>query len=248
MDKIISENEKTWDMVSDHFVDACSLPIWGPFGVGQDLDLIPDIQGKTFLEVGCGSGRSIKYLIEQGAQKVYGLDISAMQLKEAHNFNKDLVQQGKVQLIKGRMEDPFNIDPVDLVFSIYGIGWTLDPESTFKNICSCLKHGGIFVWSWDHSFFNNVEYKNGEYSITRSYHDETPFTRKNWKKEGATATVVYRKTSTWFRLLKNAGFEVVGYHEPQPRNTRHGSGDPHRHYSIEKAKMIPATCIFVCRK
>lgn len=57
MDKIILENQKTWDAVADQFVEASALPVWGPFGVGDDLNLIPEIKDKTFLEIGCGSGR-----------------------------------------------------------------------------------------------------------------------------------------------------------------------------------------------
>lgn len=67
------------------------MPVWGPFGIGDDLNLIPHIEGQTFLEIGCGSGRSIKYLIERGAKKVYGLDVSSVQLEEATRFNKQAI-------------------------------------------------------------------------------------------------------------------------------------------------------------
>lgn len=248
MDDLIFENEKTWDSVADQFIEASALPVWGPFGVGDDLNLIPETEGKTFLEIGCGSGRSIKYLTERGAKKVYGLDVSAVQLKEAESFNKEIVEQGKVELIKGRMEDPLNIEPVDVIFSVYAIGWTPDPEITLKNMYSSLKPGGTFIWSWDHALFTDVQFEDEKFVVTYAYHDEKPLAIKNWKKEGVTAHITYRKTSTWFQLLRNAGFEIVGYHEPKPKNLSRGFDDPKKYYSIQKAEKVPATFIFVCKK
>lgn len=248
MNDIISENEKTWDAAAEFFVEASALPMWGPFGVGDDLNLLPEIKGKTFLEVGCGSGRSIKYLTDHGAEKVYGLDLSSVQLKEAEGFNKDGISQDRVKLIKGMMEEKLDIEPVDTVFSVYAIGWTPDPNVALRNIYSYLKPGGLFIWSWDHTIFYDVQYEEGKYVITNSYHDEKPLAVKNWKKEGSTAHVTYRKTSTWFQLLRGVGFEIIAYHEPKPKNLDRGSEDPNKYYSIQKAEKIPATFIFVCKK
>ena len=87
MNDRISENQKTWDAVAHEFFDACALPLWGPFGIGDDLKLIPEIKNNTFLEVACASGRSIKYLLDNGVRKVYGLDLSGTQLP---NFSFEL--------------------------------------------------------------------------------------------------------------------------------------------------------------
>ena len=102
MDTQISENQKTWDAVAHEFFDASALPVWGPFGIGEDLNLITKIKDKTFLEVACGSGRSIKYLLDNGATKVYGLDLSGKQLEEAKRFNNESVDKGTAVLIQVR--------------------------------------------------------------------------------------------------------------------------------------------------
>ena len=147
------------------------------------------------------------------------------------------------------MENKLDIEPVDVVFSIYGIGWTADPMTTFKNIYSYLKPGGQFIWSWDHSFFSDVVYKESQFVVDHSYHNEDLIVLPNWKKkEGATAYLTYRKVSTWFQLLKDAGFDVIGYHEPKPKTLERGSEDPARYYSIQKAETIPCSFIFVCKK
>ena len=248
MNEFTSQNEKTWDLVADQFIDACALPVWGPFGVGDDLNLLPEITGKTFLEVGCGSGRSIKYLINKGAQKVYGIDISSVQLQEAASFNEQEIAQGKVELIKSPMEEKIDVEPVDVVCSVYALGWTHDPEATLNNIYSYLKPGGIFIWSWDHKFFKDVKYRDGKLVVDYSYHEESTVPHENWRKSNSSVHIVYRKTSSWFQLLRNAGFDVIGYHEPKPKTMDRGSEDPERYYSIQKAEQIPCTFIFVCRK
>ena len=246
--KIISTNRKTWDKVADLFADASALPFWGPFGIGADLNLIPKIKGKTFLEIGFGSGRSIKYLTDKGAKRVYGIDLSPKQYEAAARYNGSAVKNGKARLILGAMEKRYAIPPVDVAFSIYGIGWTPNPKKTFKNVYLYLEQGGLFIWSWDHTFFTDVQYADGEYFVKYSYHEEKPIAMKNWKKSDSTAHLTYRKTSTWFRLLRQAGFDIIGYHEPSPVNLDRGSKDPKKHYSIQKAKKVPATFIFVCRK
>lgn len=248
MDKIVSENQKSWDKVADLFANASSLPVWGPFGVGDDLNLIPEIKGKTFFEVGCGSGRSIKYLIQEGAKKVFGLDFSPKQLEEATSFNQEEITKGKVKLINGLMEEKIDIEPVDFVFSVYAIGWTHEPKRTLKNIYEYLKPGGLFIWSWDHTFFADVDYLDGKFVITHSYHEENSIKTKDWKRKGATINIISRKTSTWFKLLRDAGFEVVDYYEPEPKNLSRGHIDPIKYYSIQKAEKVPATFIFVCKK
>lgn len=245
----LEDNEATWNKVHREFINASALPVWGPFGVGDDLGLIPDIAGLHFLEIACGSGRSIKYLTERGAAHVYGVDISEKQLQEAASYNQDEIALGKVTLLKGSMETGFDIAPVDIVFSIYGIGWTIDPATTLRHIFSYLKPGGLFIWSWDHSIFSDVVYENDTLIVKNSYHEEKLVRLENWKKhEGATVHLVYRKTSSWFKLLRDSGFEILEYHEPAPKNQEHGSDKPTRYYSIQKAEKVPATFIFVCRK
>lgn len=245
----ITENQKTWDAVAHEFFDACALPVWGPFGIGDDLNLVPEIKNKTFLEIACGSGRSIKYLLDNEAKKVYGLDFSRTQVTEAKRFNERYVKEEKAILIEGKMEDSLNIELVDTVFSVYGIGWTQDPVTTLKNIYSYLKPGGQFIWSWDHPFFSDVVYEDGKFAIEHSYHDEEPVVLINWKKKySVNANLTYRKVSSWFKLLKDAGFEIDAYYEPKPKTLERGSEDPTRFYAMQKAEKIPCSFIFVCRK
>ncbi|MFA6198590.1 MAG: class I SAM-dependent methyltransferase [Patescibacteria group bacterium] len=244
----IRNNQRAWDRVADLFLEATALPAWAVFGVGKDLGLIPTIKGKSFLEIGCGSGRSIAYLARHGAKKIYAIDASPTQIREAAKFNHVAHQRETVKLFTGPMEKKYPIPPVDIVFSIYGLGWTQRPEITLRHIYRYLKPGGRFIWSWDHALFFDVGYEKDKFVVQHSYHDERVLHRKDWKRPGVNIFITYRKTETWFRLLTEAGFNIIEYHEPKPKNTDRAHRDPKKYYSLQKAKLIPASFIFVCQK
>jgi len=70
--------------------------------------------------------------------------------------------------------------------------------------------------------------------LKHSYHDEGLWVKENWMESNNAAHIAYRKSSTWFQLLGQAGFEITGYHEPAPKNMNWGHNDPERYYSIQK--------------
>ena len=49
----------------------------------NELHLFPDLRGKKVLEIGCGSGHSLKWCSEYCAAELHGLDISQRQLENA---------------------------------------------------------------------------------------------------------------------------------------------------------------------
>lgn len=62
------------------------------------LELVkPHIPGMTVLDVGCASGRFAFQMIEAGAQKVYGTDISAEALELARKRSADLGMADKTE-------------------------------------------------------------------------------------------------------------------------------------------------------
>ncbi|MDQ7021560.1 MAG: hypothetical protein Q9M91_07110 [Candidatus Dojkabacteria bacterium] len=81
MNEKLNKNKKAWDQAAEKFAGGTCLPAWGPFGELENENIFGDIKGEAFLEIGYGSGHSIKYLVERGAKKVYGIDISDEQKK-----------------------------------------------------------------------------------------------------------------------------------------------------------------------
>jgi SAM-dependent methyltransferase len=253
MDKL-EANKTNWNLSYGNFNGWGALPTWGPYEVGKDdPSLIGDIEGKTFVEIACGSGHSVKYLLDRGARKVYGLDFSEEQIRVAEEVNAEYVKSGRAEFHVCPMEERVALpEEVDTVFSIYGLGWTVDPVTTLKNIYSYLKPGGRFVWSWDHSVLSDADVDNGTVVVKHSYHDESEVRLEKWSK-GDDAYITYRKTSTWFALLRDAGFTVNRYLEPEAVNLNENieaiSGSKMAaYYAPEKVTKLPWVFIFECIK
>jgi SAM-dependent methyltransferase len=243
VNSLLQQNQAAWNQVASRWYGKGALPEWGPFAVGRDQpDLIGEIVDRSFVEIGCGSGHSIRYLIEHGAAHVYGIDLSDEQIGYARETNRDAIAAGKVDLFTVPMEQALPIDPVDTVFSIYALGWTVDPAQTLRNIAAYLKPGGRLVWSWDHPVYAHIQYQNDQVMMESSYYDEQPHETQN---NGILST---RTLSTWFRLLHEAGFDILDFLEPAPLEIEDKHHNPQKYYSIYKASIIPATMIFVCQK
>ncbi len=140
----IRANRAVWNEKADKYAHPDSgLPNWGPFHVGrQDATLIGAMEGKRFLEIGFGAGYSIAYLIEHGAEHVTGIDFSDRQRELATERNRLAIDAGKVRLVKSSMEQRTSLEaPVDTVFSIFALGWSIDLAATLANAASYLKPG-----------------------------------------------------------------------------------------------------------
>lgn len=63
------------------------------------------IEGKTFLEVGCGPCPIGQNLAKKGAKKIYGVDISSEMIDNAQKHLSDLGIVDKFDLVCGDMFD-----------------------------------------------------------------------------------------------------------------------------------------------
>lgn len=87
------QNANWWDRLSTIFRgDAMYIRM------NTALELLqPHIAGKTVLDVGCASGRFAFQMIQAGAQKVYGTDISTEALELAAKRGADLGIQDRLE-------------------------------------------------------------------------------------------------------------------------------------------------------
>lgn len=250
----VEANRKNWNVSFGNFNGWSALPTWGPYEAGRDdASLVGEIEGKVFLEICCGSGHSVKYLLDNGAKRVYALDFSEEQIRLAKEVNAAYLESGRVVFYVSPMEAAVPLpEQVDAVFSIYGLGWTVEPEQTLKNVYGYLKSGGRFVWSWDHSMISTLMLDEGKVVVERSYHEEHETHLKKWSR-GDDAFITYRKTSTWFRLLREAGFTVHRYLEPEALQLDEdiaaiSGADMAAYYDPAKVAKVPWMFIFECVK
>jgi SAM-dependent methyltransferase len=247
---MLDDNRRVWDERADAFAgEKGALPLWGRFGIGTSFpDLIGPVEGRTFVEIGCGSGHSIRYLITRGAQHVTGIDFSATQIALARETNTEAIAAGRVTLIQAAMEQPQDVRAVDTVFSVFALGWTVDPDRTFANVYRYLKPGGRFVWSWQHPFWECAAFDGQQITVPYSYFDEGRNVLDGYPEWGS-AQIPMRSVSTWFRHLRGAGFDVVDLLEPEPEDfERLPALSDYPTSRSAKAARVPYLMIVVCEK
>jgi len=211
-----------------------------------------DVTGKRMLEICCGSGHSLKYHAERDAGELWGIDLSEAQLANAARYLQETGHTAK--LICAPMESIPGIPRgyFDYVYSIYGMGWTTDLQSTFNNIASYLKKGGIFIFSWHHTLnycvaraadMSRQEWDGERLVFNRSYFDESYFTMPV---DGSEIVLCNRKISTYINALAKAGFYVEQMIEQNDEASLHAPDDGSAHTA--KAKMLPISVCFKARK
>lgn len=181
-------------------------------------ELLPDFNGKSVLDLGCGYGWHCIYAMEQGASSVVGVDISEKMLHVA----REKTQFSCVTYLQMPVEDiNFKEQSFDIVMSSLTFHYIESFDNIANKVHRCLKTGGAFVFSVEHPIFT-------AYGIQDWYYDEKGnilhFPVDNYFCEGSrnacflgTDIIKYHKTLTTYinGLLKN-GFEIIELVEPQP--------------------------------
>lgn len=180
--------------------------------------ILPDLNHKTLLDLGCGYGWHCIYAMEQGATKAVGVDISQKMLDVA----RTKTPFKEVEYIQAAMED-FEAPAAsfDVVLSSLALHYIEDFDTVIKRVYHCLKSGGSFVFSVEHPLFT-------AYGTQDWYRDTTGkilhFPVDNYYYEGKRVAIFlgeevvkYHKTlTTYINGLLSNGFEVKEVVEPQP--------------------------------
>lgn len=243
MDKhtIHETNSIFWGTKGNEVLGTTHLPFYGAFITEENCQLFGDVSKKKILEIGCGSGQSLKYLGERKASELWGMDISDKQIEKtkqylsAHDFS--------AKLICSPMEEDCGI-PVgyfDIVFAVYAIGWTTDLEGTFNRIASYLKKGGAFIFSWSHPIHKCVAAENEMLVFKKCYFDESWY---SVSVGGGILSLSDRKLSTYVNALAKTGFVIEQMIEESDNEILQLKDSDY----AQKAKILPVTFVIKAKK
>lgn len=251
-EEILSINQKGWNEVAPLFYGGTALPQYGPLAATEDdLNLISEMGEGKILELGCGSGHTLAYLWEKkNAGELWGLDFSEEQLRFAREFLDGKNIPAKL-LLSSMDENPgIPQNYFDLVVSIYSLGWTPDLPRTLELVCSYLKPGGIFIFSWEHPVYRCLNYSPGleNFIFEHSYSDEESELHPSWK--GVEIVINHRKLSTYLNAIVQSGLviEQVIESELNVAAAREQDFAPDKWYSVPRARTIPTTFIVKASK
>ncbi len=147
--------------------------------IPQLFKLIGDVKDLTVLDLGCGTGGHDRKLIELGAKRVVGIDLSNKMINEAKKTTKE--KQIEYEVMSMEDIDMLN-EKFDLVISSLAMHYVKDYDEVCKKVYKILKENGHFIFSYGHpmdscaileeSQENFVILNNKKYFLLSDYNNE----------------------------------------------------------------------------
>lgn len=181
--------------------------------------LMPPLEGKTILDLGCGFGEHGMHYIHCGAAKVVGIDISEKMLAVAKAENS----HPKIVYLHMPMEEISVIqEKFDVVTSSLAMQYVEDYKTLLHDVHELLNDNGLFVFSQEHPM--NTSFSGGDrwtrdengrklYANISNYGVE-----KEWESTWFVNHVkrYHRTFSTIVNTLIDNGFAIEKIIEPIP--------------------------------
>ncbi len=183
------------------------------------FSLLPDLTGKTVLDLGCGCGDHCAEFARRGAAGVVGIDISQkmLQVARAENSHQNIRYQLLPMERIGELDEAF-----DVVVSSLAVHYVEDLAGLARNVYALLKAGGSFVFSQENplntcfsagSRWTRDEQGNKLFANISNYSTDGE-RRSVWFVEGVQK--YHRTFSSILNTLVDAGFRVEKMVEPVP--------------------------------
>ena len=222
------ENAEAWtELVRagyDHYRDGLNTPAF--------LEMLPDVEGLSGLDVGCGEGHNTRLVAERGA-RVTGIDISGTFVRHAEEEEKREPRGIRYERASA-VGLPFEEASFDFATAFMSLMDIPETERVLPEVFRVLKPGGFFQFSITHPCFDTPYRENLRDETGRTYAIEVgDYFRgregevKRWlfsaappaAREGLSpfrVPVFMRTLSSWLNRVVEAGFVLERFGEPYP--------------------------------
>ena len=183
------------------------------------FSMMPPLDGKTVIDLGCGFGELCMEYIRRGAESVFGIDISEKMLAVAKADNS----HPKITYLRMPMEEISCIkEKFDVVTSSLALHYVEDYQTVVHDVHELLNDGGVFVFSQIHPM--NTSFSSGD-RWTRDENGRKLFANianygieKEWESTWIIDHVkkYHRTFSTIVNTLIDNGFTIEKIVEPIP--------------------------------
>jgi SAM-dependent methyltransferase len=112
--------------------------------------MLPDLRDKRVVDLGCGFGWASRWMREQGAASVLGLDLSQKMLERARRDTQDAAIEYRSADL-----DQLDLPPAafDLAYSALTFHYVEDFTRLVRNIAQALAPGGHLVFTLEHPIY-----------------------------------------------------------------------------------------------
>lgn len=187
------------------------------------LSLLPDLQGKKLLDLGCGTGGHLQLYLERDAERVVGTDLSVKMLEQAE---KDLQKcghfSGCFSLYPLPMEKLSELPErdFDVITSSFAFHYIEDFPALLVSIANKLKPNGTLVFSQEHPI--TTCHKEGERWEKNEKKQQVAYRLNHYREEGKRNRnwfkqpfqTYHRTTATIINNLIHARFQIEQMEEP----------------------------------
>ena len=189
------------------------------FEIPALLSLLPNLEGKRILDLGCGFGEHCKTFVNMGAERVVGIDISEKMLAVAKSKHAD----PKIAYLRLPIEEIGVLnESFDLVISSLALHYVEDFEGTVHAIWQKLSSNGLFVFSQEHPLVTS--HSRGDRWTRDENGEKLHVNVSNYGIEGERSTrwfidgikIYHRTFSSIINTLAKQGFSIEELIEPTP--------------------------------
>lgn len=179
--------------------------------------LLPDLQGRIVLDLGCGFGWFCRWARDHGAASVMGIDVSENMLTRARATTHDAA----ITYARGDMEQ-LTLPPrsFDLAYSSLALHYIANLDGLIAGVHQSLRAGGNLVCSVEHPIYTAPSDPGWAISTNgrkawpvNSYLDEGPRST-DWLAKGVVKQ--HRTIATYVKLLLRHGFTLTHLEEWGP--------------------------------
>lgn len=182
-------------------------------------ELLPDLRDKMVLDLGCGFGWHCRYVREQQARSVVGVDLSEKMLERA----RELTHDSAIEYCQMAIEDiEFEAGAFEVVISSLALHYVERFDLVCHKVYHCLAPKGHFIFSVEHPIFTSLAAQDWYYSQKGErlhwpvdhYHQEG--IRHSNFLEHDDVVKYHRTVASYVNTLIDTGFSLTKLSEPQP--------------------------------
>ncbi|WP_414052618.1 class I SAM-dependent methyltransferase [Macrococcus animalis] len=171
---------------------------------------LPDIEGKTVLDIGCGMGKFIQYMLDMNPKQIVGLDISNNMI----SYAKDSINDERVSFVVSDILSFETETKFDVIVSSLAFHYVEDYEALIQKLNGMLNSAGVLLFSTEHPLttatkqqenWSHVESRHNHYKLDHYFEESArPI---EWME---TEVIRYHRTiGTLMNTLIENDFQIV---------------------------------------